>query len=400
MGRRRSLVVDRIMTDPNNRGRLFRRYYGTGLAIGLGVVFALVRWSPESDSVERRVAPAQVRISQAEFGDIIDRLSEPEGYFDTDNFITNETSYQHVIGKLTQDVDRGGVYFGVGPDQNFTYIAHQQPSLAIITDIRRQNMLLHLLFKVLMEESVDRYDFLSLLFSRPRQASWESDQTLRSTLELVRSIPPDEVLLQTNIAMVEQTLLEKYELNLTDEDLEQIRYVYQTFFDESLSLRFSTLGRPSSRYPTLGQLILETDLDGEHQSYLSSEELFLRVKRFQEENRLIPIVGDFAGPAALRAAAGFLKEKGLSVSVFYASNVEFYLFNRSGWQDYVDNVRSFPVRDDAVFIRSYFPTFGRPHPLNVRGHRSTSLIQPIRGFLDDADAGRHISYWDVVGRNN
>ncbi len=387
------------MTDPKKPERHSRRYGGAGLAVGLAVAFALARWAAAPAGVERSVPATQVRITQSEFGDIIDRLSEPEGYFDTDNFITNETSYLHVIGKLNREVDPGGVYFGVGPDQNFSYIAHQQPTLAIITDIRRQNMLLHLLFKVLMEEASDRYDFLCRLFSRPRRA-WDSDRTLEATLELIRSTPPDEDLYQDNIRMVEQTLLEKYELPLTVQDLEQIRYVYSTFFNESLNLRFSTIGRSSSRYPTLGQLILETDLDGAHQNFLSSEELFSRLKQFQQQNRLIPIVGDFAGPKALRAVAGFLRERGLEVSVFYASNVEFYLFNRPQWKDYVDNVRAFPVRDDAVFIRSYFPTFGRSHPLNVRGHRSTSLIQPILGFLEDADAGRHISYWDVVGRNN
>ncbi len=248
------------MTDPKKRDRHSRRYRSAGLAVGLAVAFTLARWAAAPTEVERSVPATQIRITPTEFGDIIDRLSEPEGYFDTDNFITNETSYLHVIGKLNREVDPGGVYFGVGPDQNFSYIAHQQPTLAIITDIRRQNMLLHLLFKVLMEEASDRYDFLCRLFSRPRRA-WESDRTLEATLELIRATPPDEDLYQDNIRMVEQTLLEKYELPLTVQDLEQIRYVYSTFFNESLNLRFSTIGRSSARYPTLGQLILETDLD-------------------------------------------------------------------------------------------------------------------------------------------
>jgi hypothetical protein len=38
-----------------------------------------------------------------------------------------------------------GVYVGVGPDQNFSDIAHLRPSLAIVIDIRRENLLLHLL---------------------------------------------------------------------------------------------------------------------------------------------------------------------------------------------------------------------------------------------------------------
>ena len=156
------------MTEPNNRARPARRCGGIGLAVGLAIAFSLARWNPVP--VETNVAASKIRILRAEFGDIIERLSEPEGFFDSDNFITNETSYLHVIGQLKSEIDFGGVYFGVGPDQNFSYIAQQQPSLAIITDVRRQNMLLHLLFKVLMEEASDRYGFLCRLFSKPRRA--------------------------------------------------------------------------------------------------------------------------------------------------------------------------------------------------------------------------------------
>jgi hypothetical protein len=120
------------------------------------------------------------------------------------------------------------------------------------------------------------------------------------------------------------------------------------------------------------------------------------LKKFQAENRLIPMVGDFAGSHALRAVAAFLKANSLRVSTFYASNVEFYLFGGSGWSRYVANVHALPISDDAVFIRSYFPTYGRRHPLNVPGHRATSMVQRIARFLDDYDARRLDTYWDVV----
>src|SRR5262245_31633266 len=77
------------------------------------------------------------------------RLSEPGGYFDSDNLISNETSYLHVLGKLREFNVTNGVYIGVGPDQNFTYIAKIRPRMAIIIDIRRDNLLQHLLFKSL-----------------------------------------------------------------------------------------------------------------------------------------------------------------------------------------------------------------------------------------------------------
>ena len=94
-------------------------------------------------------------------------LSEPDGYFDTDNLISNERSYLEVLPELERRSVRGGAYIGVGPDQNFSYIAHIRPSVAFILDIRRDNLLLHLLFKALFQQSRTRVEYLALLFGRP-----------------------------------------------------------------------------------------------------------------------------------------------------------------------------------------------------------------------------------------
>ena len=81
----------------------------------------------------------------ATFAARIAQLSEPGGYFDTDNLISNERSYLHVAPALRNPSLRGGAYVGVGPDQNFSYIAQIRPSIAFIVDLRRDNLLLHLL---------------------------------------------------------------------------------------------------------------------------------------------------------------------------------------------------------------------------------------------------------------
>lgn len=366
-------------------------------AVAVAIVAWLVSW-PANHKIRVEASAVQVDISPAEFGDLINSLSEPEGYFDTDNFISNETSYLHVVEKLTDRVSPGGAYFGVGPEQNFSYIVHSEPSIAIVADIRRQNMLQHLLFKVLIEESDDRQDFLCRLFAKECGIG-DAGDTLPEILDRVASFRFDSELLEQDLVEVPRVLVEDYGIVLTVVDRQRIEYVHRSFAEAGIDVRFSTFGRSSIRYPTFTELMLETDLDGAYQSYLSSDELFGRLQQFQRENRLIPIVGDFAGDKALNAAASFLADNGLPVSVFYASNVEFYLFGTSGWESYLDNVRAFSFSDDAVFIRSYFPTYGIRHPQNVSGHRPTTLIQSVQGFLDDASTGRLRSYWDLVSRN-
>src|SRR5438552_950820 len=96
------------------------------------------------------IATSQIRTATqtvSTFAALSEQLSEPNGDFDTDNLISNESSYLHVIPALEQGGVTGGVYIGVGPDQNFSYIARIRPASAFIIDIRRDNLLLDLLLE-------------------------------------------------------------------------------------------------------------------------------------------------------------------------------------------------------------------------------------------------------------
>ena len=99
----------------------------------------------------------------------IEALSEPGGYFDTDNLISNERSYLQVLPDARAAGVAAASYIGVGPDQNFSYIARLRPPIAFIVDIRRDNLLLHLLFKAVFEQARTRIEYLALLV-RPADA--------------------------------------------------------------------------------------------------------------------------------------------------------------------------------------------------------------------------------------
>ena len=74
-----------------------------------------------------------------------------------------------------------------------------------------------------------------------------------------------------------------------------------------LALRFTTLGRaPRPYYPTLRDLLLETDRQGRRASYLAGEADFQYLKELERRNLVIPVVGDLGGPRALRAIGQFL----------------------------------------------------------------------------------------------
>src|SRR5262249_47342911 len=132
--------------------------------------------------------PAQV--SDEAFWNMVTEFSETGGYFRSDNFVSNETTFQYVIKDLKK-TRPGGVYLGVGPDQNFTYIVALQPKMAIIFDIRRQNAMQHLMYKALIETSSDRAEFLSRLFSRKRPESLSSKSTAGELFTAYDNVEPD-----------------------------------------------------------------------------------------------------------------------------------------------------------------------------------------------------------------
>src|SRR6187431_2032207 len=63
-------------------------------------------------------------LSDQEFWSLTEKLSEPDGYFRStsgspDNLLSNENTISTVAAQLAARFKPGGVYLGVGPEQNF-----------------------------------------------------------------------------------------------------------------------------------------------------------------------------------------------------------------------------------------------------------------------------------------
>lgn len=141
----------------------------------------------------------------------------------------------------------------------------------------------------------------------------------------------------------------------------------------------------------------ETDGVGRQVSYLASDSAFHIVKALQTRDRIIPVVGDFAGEHALPAIADLLAQRGLTVSVFYTSNVELYLMRDGTFQRFARNVAQLPRDEHSVILRSYFRrNFGFTPAEAVPGYLSVQLLQSMDEFVVRAEAGAYRSYLDVI----
>jgi hypothetical protein len=283
------------------------------------------------------------QLSDAEFWRLATDASEPDGYFRSDNLTSNELWFQRVIPDLVRRTSPGRVYLGVGPEQNFTYMAALRPSLAIIFDVRRGNALVHLMYKALFELSKDRAEFVSMLFSKPRPASLGSTSTAVNLFSAFASSPASDALYQRNLRAIRQHLTRTHRLPLTERDLAGIEDIYDTFRYSGFAVR---------RWPTYAALMMETDGVGEARSFLATEDSFAFLKNLESRNLVVPVVGDFGGPKALRTVGAYLKAHGATVSAFYLSNVEQYLYQDGKQQAFCRNVASLPLDPSSTFIRS------------------------------------------------
>jgi hypothetical protein len=360
----------------------------------IGLSLALLLIAPLHHGAD--TLPAQ--ISDQEFWRMISEFSEPGGSFRYENFLSNELSIQRVIPALKAGAQPGGAYLGVAPEQNFTYIAALQPKVAFIIDIRRQNMVEHLLYKALFELSSNRADFVARLFSRKRPAGLDSQTNVVDLFAAYEKVPGDGGYYDQNLTDVTETLA-KHGYPVTPQDLQTIHYVYNVFYRGGPSMNYGFASpSPNNQTPSYVRMMTSTDLDGRYWSYLSAEDSFRYVKEMQRKNLIVPLVGDFGGPAVIHNVGRYLKDHGVTVTAFYVSNVERYLTGPL-WQNFYANVATLPVNDSSVFIRFVDNDYTRLMQGWTPAKDVQTVLVPMKPLIDLSNAGRLPGYTQLLARD-
>ena len=362
------------------------------VALALSLAFAAGGFSPL-----RARADLPSRLDDAEFWKLTDDLSEEGGSFRSDNFLSNEAGYQAVIPELLARVKPGGVYMGVAPEINFTYITALKPHMAFVIDIRRGNTHEHLLYKALFEMSADRADFLSKLFSRKRPAGLTTKSTVEELFAAYDQVQASEELYQQNYKAVIDWLTRKHSFKLHAEDPEGIDYVYkEAFFRGGPYLNYSFGsggGMGGMNTPTYEGLMVATDGAGENRGFLSTEERWSWMKDFETKNLLVPVTGNFAGPKAIRAVGTYVRDHGGTVTTFYLSNVEQYLQGQL-WENFCASVATLPLDDTSTYIYSgrgapgsAGGAYGYGGRFGGRGGMGSSRTRPIQSEVKACAGG-------------
>jgi hypothetical protein len=335
-------------------------------------------------------------IDHRTFWRMVTDMSEESGYFRF-QFMSNEVEFPSVVPELKKNVKPGGVYLGVGPEQNFTYIAASQPRIAFIFDIRRDNMIEHLIYKTIFETSANRAEFISKLFSRKAAAPVTEKSPVRALFHAYATARPDSQLFNQNLLSIKTALSE---FPLDRKDLAEVDEIYSTIVRAGPGSDYSGFaGGFRGGMSGYAALMTATDDQGQAWSFLADEENFQFVREMERKNLIIPLVGNFSGPKAIRAVGTYLKEHGAAVTMFYTSNVEQYLFQQDDdWRRYYSNVATLPTDASSIFIRSSHYAFGAASQRSRQfaGMNYVMLLCSIPDLTKAFASGRVRNYDDVI----
>jgi hypothetical protein len=263
------------------------------------------------------------------------------------------------VPDLVKRVVPARAYVGVGSEQNFTYMAAVKPTHAFILDIRHGNLDLHLLYKAFFELSADRAEFVSRVFARPRPPGLTTASTAQAIFDAFENVRPSQALHDRHYAEVLAHLTKVHGFALSAGDREGIAYVYNAWFTAGPNIRYALGGGIGAggrggrgMGTTYAALMTANDATGKNWSYLANEESFRFLKALQTRNRVVPIVGNFGGPKALRAVATYLRQNRMIVSTFYTSNVQQYLIQDGIWTTFCASAATLPMDARSTMIRS------------------------------------------------
>ena len=362
----------------------------------------VIQGAPSAQAPARLPVPARrapdkipVEISDVEFWRMVSEFSEPGGAYPYENFVSNEWNQQTVIPALKQSTRPGEVYIGVGPEQNFTYAAALRAKMAFVVDIRRQNMLEHLLYKALFELAPNRADFVSRLFSRKRPSGLDDKTAADALFAAYENVKSDADFYLGNLEAVKSTF-KRHGFQLSGDDILKIEYVYQVFYrgGPGIDYQFASVS-PTTAPPSYTKIMNMSDGTGHNWSYLATEESFQYVREMQRKNLIVPLVGNFAGPNAIRNIARYLKEHDANVSAFYASNVETYLDEKQT-RDFYANLLALPMDSTTTAIRYVDFNHTPAIPWWNSSLSYLQVISPMSDLVNLASTGSLPAYPDLL----
>lgn len=342
--------------------------------------------------------------------------AEPASTYNLDCFVTSEVGHNDLLTRC-RPVRQGGAYLGVGPCQNFSYIGALRPACALIVDARIDNLIEHLIFKLVFERARTPAQYLAVLCSRLLPADVPPDPG--ALLPAFDRAPAPAGLFEDNWRVLCRDLADRW--SMPPALMGRAERIYREFHRRGLSITSVSdeLLANLDYIPDLRTVIASTSYTGESLHFLTDAERYDYVRELQLSDRIIPLLGNIADPPTIHAANGLLAELSERVSTVYLSNMEEFLLHRyeigfagiasrpnptgalSGewgvaYDRLVDALRLLDTTDECLLIRFLFPGEDENFSYGVFPWLAGSIL-PLERFLRryDTEAPQTVfdTYW-------
>jgi hypothetical protein len=322
----------------------------------------------------------------------------------SDCFVTSEAGYNDVlVRRVPAGEETTGAYVGVGPDQNFIYAGVLRPRLVLIVDARMDNLLEHLVFKLLMEQTKTPLEYLAALFSRKLQPGPLVEPRPESLLAAFDALPVSAAAHESTVKWIKAELRRRW--GVLAPYLHRVDYLCGEFFTRQLDVTSvsATLLANLDFVPTMREVIEARETHGVNLHYLTDPGRYGYVRSLQVNDRIIPVLGNISSQRSIAQVNDLLRRSGEAVSHLYLSNLEEFLLGRylmdservarrpnpagllsgehgAAYRELLNRIRELDLRDDAALIRFFFPGefdgFAYGHFPYLLGD-----IRALKGFL-------------------
>lgn len=252
---------------------------------------------PASDVGARGTAPLTAEQRAVFLAGPEDSLIKTPIHYMKSNEVRHDVFFPYVAGT-------GGAYVGVGSDQNYTLAAAAGSELVFLLDIDQSVVDLHRCYEALIEASPDP----QTLYARWSREGY--DESVK--------------------------LLEAAYADLPEADRRRIVRLYKAARETVYIHLDRVLRRHQSGQPT---------------SWMSSPEMYARVRELFLADRVRMMAGDLTGSSSLQSVGAAAKALGVPIRVVYFSNAEEY-FDYT--RQFVANIDALVGDDDAVLLRTIY----------------------------------------------
>jgi hypothetical protein len=310
-----------------------------------------------------------------------------------DCFVTSEVAHNEVISKYRPapcPVERDA-YLGVGPCQNFTYVGALMPSLAIVVDARVDNLVEHLMFRLVFERADDPLQYLALLFSREVPAAGRH-AAVRSPAELVDAfhrLAWSADVCQQNVRWLEDEMRTRWQA--PPGALRRLARIYDEFSRRQLAITSVSEACLANldRIPTFEEVLLASSSQGFNFHFLTDRDRYAYVRDLQLRSRVVPVLGSLTAVDMVSRVNRILDAEGCRLATVYLSNMEEFLLDRYRIGD--DRVTERP-NPDGLMAGAHGEVYDRL-VRNLAALTRTDDCGLIRFYFPGSHAGRLYGVW-------